>query len=570
MAARVITPISALEFSLMMREVTPPVGWSSRLAVGNSGGPDSICLLFLLARYIKSQREGSSVQSMPKLISLSIDHDLQASSTAMANQAAMMAESIGVKHITLKLPWGQPNYLEKPGPDDNIEEKARDMRQAVLFEHMSLLGANSLALGHHIDDQVETMFMRLGRGSSQLGLAGMRPCRRWGMGSRSDIGQRYMIEGMRRWVVRPLLGVGKDRILATCEQQNLNYVTDSTNFQPHLTIRNAIRHILRRGGTSSSLLEIASLAQLKASTIQNLVEIESAASRVSGYAFGLMSALEDLRAVNKAMSTIRSNTDQAVDEIIRKHRIASPPGTFMISPLTIKAIESQPLQEALLFRITRYVSPEPWGHPQAELGRRKTSVHRLANHLCDVDSFSAKNNNSLCVGSGVWWRLVALLPRKLSLEVKDVDPWHLAWLALRQPQIRSDNNPAVHRSLEDLVPDVTKSIVQNKQLLSSQKGSPTIELLYDHRFLICFALDKIPRSTWEMLSSGNGKVLVKMAKPWMIPQVVLQINNETQILQTAVIPEHFLRHRQLGGRRPQKDLHSGWITIQYFRPSSSI
>lgn len=131
----------------------------------------------------------------------------------MAEHAARSAGLLNIKHITAKLPWGQGNYSLRPGMYDKIEEKAREMRQLVLFEQMKKLGANAIAFGHHADDQVETMLMRLGRGSSTQGLAGMRPCRRWGMGSRESYAKAFAIEGMRKWIVRPLLRVEKVRPL---------------------------------------------------------------------------------------------------------------------------------------------------------------------------------------------------------------------------------------------------------------------------------------------------------------------------------------------------------------------
>lgn len=132
----------------------------------------------------------------------------------MANHAARIAAQLGVQHITTKLPWGEGIHPQKPGPKEKIEERARDMRYAVLLNNLISLNANSLALGHHLDDQVETMLMRLGRGSSGLGLAGMRPCRRWGMGTREE-GHLVVqqLEKMRKWILRPLLSVGKVRCL---------------------------------------------------------------------------------------------------------------------------------------------------------------------------------------------------------------------------------------------------------------------------------------------------------------------------------------------------------------------
>lgn len=87
------------------------------------------------------------------------------------------------------------------------------------------------------------------------------------------------LEGMRTWIARPLLTVGKvslpihitamisklitfqpkDRILATCEANDLTYSVDKTNFQPSLTPRNAIRSALTASIASVSLYPSASV-----------------------------------------------------------------------------------------------------------------------------------------------------------------------------------------------------------------------------------------------------------------------------------------------------------------------
>lgn len=47
------------------------------------------------------------------------------------------------------------------------------------------------------------------------------------------------------------LTVVQDRILATCEENGLEYITDATNFQPYLTLRNALRHVIANKGDKS-------------------------------------------------------------------------------------------------------------------------------------------------------------------------------------------------------------------------------------------------------------------------------------------------------------------------------
>ncbi|KIM48808.1 hypothetical protein M413DRAFT_86579 [Hebeloma cylindrosporum] len=506
MATRMVKAISPNEFAQMMQVARPPVGWSNTIAAANSGGPDSTCLLFLLNQYIKGrgkiEEKHRKDDKLSRIVSLTVDHGLQESSSAMAEQAATLAESIGVEHITTKLPWGRTNYPPKPGPDEKIEEVARDMRQRVLFGHMKDLNANSLALGHHADDQVETMLMRLGRGSTQFGLSGMRPCRRWGMGSGTpEDDAAYGIHGLRKWIVRPLLGVGKDRIIKTCEDNKLEYVTDSTNFQPQLTIRNAIRHVIHTGGATALTANDPEFEKFPADIAQQLADINVAAAREPSYGFNLASDLCQLREASMRLSSSMVKVDKAVDDFIAKYRLSSPPGTLRLPVLPLQEIESQLVREALLYRVARFVSPEPWGSPRAELGRRKSSMNRLMAAVWNMAAIRTKASCSITVGSGIWWRLVAFGKNQLRTSVDNFGVKDLGWVALRQPTAKSDPGREVFRPLKH---NVTQQLLQMRQEWLSNQKADTFEILFDRRFLISFRVDKIPKQILEMLSSNSS------------------------------------------------------------------
>jgi tRNA(Ile)-lysidine synthase len=129
----------------------------------------------------------------------------------------------------LCIPWGEPPFPPRPrmsgaapaepdagtdaGSETTIESVARTARYRLMFDAMLQRRVHVLATGHHADDQIETVLMRLGSGSTVLGLGGMRPVRRFGMAmgkNESDFGW-FGHEGLDRWIVRPLLDVPKVR-----------------------------------------------------------------------------------------------------------------------------------------------------------------------------------------------------------------------------------------------------------------------------------------------------------------------------------------------------------------------
>jgi len=206
---------------------------TTQTAVASSAGPDSTCLLFLLRRMIdwkrkqKNDKEGPVLPVLPDLpdsiLSLHVDHDLQSDAVKMARAANAAATKFkAADHADLRIPWGTAPFPSRPGAGeggggggggggDAIESVARTARYRLMFDAMVRRRVHVLATGHHADDQVETVLMRLGSGSTSLGLGGMRPVRRFGMalGKREGDFGWFGHEGLHRWIVRPLLGVTK-------------------------------------------------------------------------------------------------------------------------------------------------------------------------------------------------------------------------------------------------------------------------------------------------------------------------------------------------------------------------
>jgi len=206
---RPVSPISKGEFLHLLLRCTPPGGWPITMAVANSGGPDSTCLMYLLNSIRQPFMDRSGLPS--NVHSCHVDHSLQGLSHEMANTAKATARQLKLRHHTLKIPWGTHPYPPAPSEGQPVEEIARDARSRLLFETMVNLRARVIAYGHHADDQVETAIMRISMGSGPLGAGGMRPIRRWGMGAGSDRHIAfYEDRGMHRWIARPLLTVPKD------------------------------------------------------------------------------------------------------------------------------------------------------------------------------------------------------------------------------------------------------------------------------------------------------------------------------------------------------------------------
>lgn len=183
-----------------------------RVMAAVSGGADSVCLLYVLrdlgyalevAHFDHQTREGES--------------------TADAKFVQELAGRLSLPFHLDTLP------VEEQARDSalSFEEYARKARYAFLTRIAVARDCPAMATGHHADDQAETVLMRIIRGTSPRGLAGIPRLREE--------------EGVR--IVRPLLDCTRDEILAFLERRGLAYCTDRTNEDTQY-LRNEVRHEL--------------------------------------------------------------------------------------------------------------------------------------------------------------------------------------------------------------------------------------------------------------------------------------------------------------------------------------
>lgn len=185
--------------------------------VGVSGGPDSLALLHAL--------RALAPEFGWRLHAAYLHHGLRAEAEAEARFVAEVAAAWGVGCTVERRDVGA--VAAQPGV--SVEEAARQVRYAFLAETATRLGAGHVVVGHHADDQAETMLMHLLRGSGLAGLRGMSPSTPLASlrftalppGQRPDPGDVILI--------RPWLQTERADILAYCHANGLQPRFDASN-----------------------------------------------------------------------------------------------------------------------------------------------------------------------------------------------------------------------------------------------------------------------------------------------------------------------------------------------------
>lgn len=214
-----ITPFDSMSDS-EVEALFDPLSSATGLLLAVSGGPDSLALLMLAARWRALRL---AAERAPPMYVASVDHGLRPSATMEAVEVVALAERIGFPARVLTWRGEKPQH--------GLQEAARDARYQLLAAMAREKGASHVVTAHHQDDQAETVLMRLSGGSGVGGLAAMRPL----SAMRSTNASPLLL-------ARPLLTLCKERLVAVVLEAGLNAVDDPANRDTRFA-RGRLRHL---------------------------------------------------------------------------------------------------------------------------------------------------------------------------------------------------------------------------------------------------------------------------------------------------------------------------------------
>lgn len=179
------------------------------IIVGLSGGVDSVCLLWILNQL----KDVLDIQ----IHAIHVHHGLRGEAADEdANFAKKLCEGLNIPIQIICRNIGEEAKKNKI----SIEEAGRKARYECFFEKRDSLGYGKIAIGHHMNDQAETILFNIMRGSGLKGLSGISP--------------------IRGYVIRPLIECTRLELEAFCKEKKLAFVSDSTN-DLEIYSRNKIR-----------------------------------------------------------------------------------------------------------------------------------------------------------------------------------------------------------------------------------------------------------------------------------------------------------------------------------------
>ena len=235
------SPISAQEAKRLFADW----GGVPAIVLAVSGGPDSIALMWLAARWRHALARG------PRLVAVTVDHGLRPEAAAEARRVKRLARSLDLPHRTLR--WIGPK------PRTGLPAAARAARYRLLAQAARASGATHILTAHTRDDQAETLLMRMLRGSGIAGLAAMaRESERDGL-----------------LLARPFLDISKSQLIATLKKARVGFAEDPTNRDTSFTrprLRTLMPLLAAEGGDARNLVRLASRLARANAAVEVLVD----------------------------------------------------------------------------------------------------------------------------------------------------------------------------------------------------------------------------------------------------------------------------------------------------------
>ena len=210
-----------------------PLKAERHVALAVSGGSDSTALMRLAADWARTNHPGLMLSV------LTVDHGLRREAAEEARQVGAWAAALGLPHHVLR-------WEDEPKPMTGLQARARAARYGLMAAWCRAQGATALLTAHTLDDQAETVLMRLSRTMSPESLAGIRPLGGW--------------DGLP--LLRPLLGTRRQALRDLLTSLGQGWIEDPSNEDTRFE-RVRVRHQLANLGADSTQ-RLAALAERSA------------------------------------------------------------------------------------------------------------------------------------------------------------------------------------------------------------------------------------------------------------------------------------------------------------------
>jgi tRNA(Ile)-lysidine synthase len=181
-----------------------------KILLGISGGPDSVCMLYL---FLKIRKEYQLT-----LICVHFNHRLREEADKEEEFVRELCDKENIKFVSEK------KEVRKFFKGDSLEQTARNLRYDFFLKVSRQTKIKKLALAHHKDDLVETILMRFIKGAGLRGLRGFLP--------------KAKFKGLT--IIRPLIEIRKKEIMEWLKKRKISYCIDKSNFDEKF-FRNQLR-----------------------------------------------------------------------------------------------------------------------------------------------------------------------------------------------------------------------------------------------------------------------------------------------------------------------------------------